>query len=123
MRCLAADRKTGPRKKFPRIAPDNFYLFPGHGQHIGRNSRQVHDRMSSQIAYPGLDVEFSVRPDRHDSVVADRARSVRSHGNSDAADFRTLTLARSRLALRPLEALGAAVERFFHKCACCVRPL
>src|SRR5439155_22579602 len=58
-----------------------------------------------------------VRPDRHDSVVADGARPVRSHSDSDTPDFRTATLTRLRLALSPLESLGATVERLFHECA------
>src|SRR5207244_7674947 len=107
----AADRKTRPGQKLSRIAPDHFHSLPRHGQNVCGDSRQVHHRVGSEIADSGLHIELPVGPDRHDSVVADGARPVRSHSDSDTPDFRTATLTRLRLALSPLESLGATVER------------
>ena len=117
VRRLAADRHRRPRNVLRRAAPVDDDLVPGHRQRVGGDAREIHARMRAEIADARLDVELAVGTNRHQAVEANRARAVRADRDADAADLRPLALAGPRLALVPLEELGAAVERLLHECA------
>src|SRR5580700_10059428 len=71
--------------------------------------------MRAEIADATLHVQFSVGPNGHQPIVTDGARAMRAYGDSDAADFGTAALSRAGHAIAPAEALGTAIESFFHE--------
>ena len=104
-----------------RAAPVDDDLVPGHGQHVGRNARQIDTGMRAEVADARLHVEPPVGLNRHQAVEADRTCAVRAHRHTDAANLRPLTLAGACLALVPLEEVGAAIERLLDERARDVR--
>jgi hypothetical protein len=71
--------------------------------------------MRAEVADAGLHIQLAVRPDRHQTVVADRAGAMRANRHADAADLRSIPLAGACLAFVPLEELGAAIEGVLHE--------
>ena len=122
MRRLAADRQAGPRQALAGVAPVDDDLLPRHLEHVGRDAREIDHRVRAEIADAGLHVQLAVRTDRHQAVEADRSGAVRSDRDADAAHLRSVPLAGARRARRPVELLGAAIERLLHERARDVPP-
>src|SRR5262249_51595312 len=71
--------------------------------------------MRAEIPYSRLDVQLAVGPDRHQAVVADRPRAVRTDRDAKAADLRSVSLADTGLPFLPLEDFRAAIECVLHE--------
>ena len=110
---LAAARDAGPRQILRRVAPGDIAFLPRNAEHFSSHAVDVADRLGSEIADAGLDVESAVRLDDEKPVEPDGAR--RRNVLIETPTPRTFVpfaLAGARLSLVPLELLRAAVERF-----------
>ena len=57
---LAAAGNASPRQILGRVAPGDVALFPGHAEHFGDHAVHVADRLRSEIADAGLDVDPAI---------------------------------------------------------------
>src|SRR5262249_27473111 len=108
---LAAAARARPREILRGVAEGHLDFVPRHANKFRRHTMTVADRPGAVIADPGLNVEPAIRFDHEQAVEADRPGGVRADRNADAANLGSVAFAALRLALIPLEYVGALVQR------------